>query len=315
MGAPVEFSEMEMRFYWAITRLVRKRVERARDRFSAFHLVGPQLRMASCIPAMVDAYRQGQLGDFKGILFDLYEAGIDDGESPFRPDDDDGSRSPSKGTGNTISRATDLKYAAFRDVVVKRLPGKNRYLFVLQGNTPLPAPTPSGRRNRDRVDRRRNDRAGGPGRRTRAVRQADVPCVLLSSEVGSEGMNLQFARVIINYDLPWNPMRIEQRIGRIDRVGQLAERLIIVRFKVRGTIEERLYDRLHEKLEAFRNSLGDLEAVIGEEISKLTADLFRRELTPAEEETRIIETQRVIKGKLEEQIRLEENIRACWFLR
>jgi superfamily II DNA/RNA helicase len=72
--------------------------------------------------------------------------------------------------------------------------------------------------------------------------------VLLSSEVGSEGIDLQFCRVVVNYDLPWNPMRVEQRIGRIDRVGQKAERLIIVHFKVKGTVEERLYDRLHKKV-------------------------------------------------------------------
>ena len=46
------------------------------------------------------------------------------------------------------------------------------------------------------------------------------PSILLSSEVGSEGIDLQFAWVLVNYDLPWNPMRVEQRIGRLDRLGQ-----------------------------------------------------------------------------------------------
>ena len=44
--------------------------------------------------------------------------------------------------------------------------------------------------------------------------------ILLSSEVGSEGLDLQFCRVLMNYDLPWNPMKVEQRIGRVDRFGQ-----------------------------------------------------------------------------------------------
>jgi superfamily II DNA/RNA helicase len=51
--------------------------------------------------------------------------------------------------------------------------------------------------------------------------------VLLSSEVGSEGIDLQFCRFLINYDLPWNPMRVEQRIGRLDRLGQTADRISI----------------------------------------------------------------------------------------
>lgn len=101
------------------------------------------------------------------------------------------------------------------------------------------------------------------------------PRVLLSSEVGSEGIDLQFCRIVVNYDLPWNPMRVEQRIGRIDRVGQQADKLVIVNFKVTGTVEERLYDRLHEKLTRFANSLGDLESIIGAEIQQLTVDILR----------------------------------------
>lgn len=56
------------------------------------------------------------------------------------------------------------------------------------------------------------------------------PSILISSEVGSEGIDLQFARVLINYDLPWNPMKVEQRIGRIDRLGQASDRIHIVIF-------------------------------------------------------------------------------------
>jgi hypothetical protein len=133
------------------------------------------------------------------------------------------------------------------------------------------------------------------------------PRVLLSSEVGSEGIDLQFCRVMANYDLPWNPMRVEQRIGRIDRVGQQAKRLSIVNFKVRGTIEERLYDRLHSKLERFANSLGDLEAIIGNEVQRLTVELLSKELSP-EEELKLMElSERVIEGRLLQVQALEES--------
>ena len=60
------------------------------------------------------------------------------------------------------------------------------------------------------------------------------PSVLLSSEVGSEGIDLQFAWVLVNYDLPWNPMRVEQRIGRLDRLGQESAKVAILEPAARG---------------------------------------------------------------------------------
>src|SRR5664279_1191189 len=71
--------------------------------------------------------------------------------------------------------------------------------------------------------------------------------VLLTSEVGGEGIDLQAASVLFNYDLPWNPMVVEQRIGRIDRIGQQAKRLVIMNFVVEGSIEERVLERLLTK--------------------------------------------------------------------
>jgi SNF2 family DNA or RNA helicase len=78
--------------------------------------------------------------------------------------------------------------------------------------------------------------------------------VLLSSEIGSEGIDLQFCRVLVNYDLPWNPMRIEQRIGRLDRLGQKANRILIWNLLYRGTIDDRIYTRLFEKLDLCRQA-------------------------------------------------------------
>ena len=136
--------------------------------------------------------------------------------------------------------------------------------------------------------------------------------VLLSSEVGSEGIDLQFCSVVINYDLPWNPLRIEQRIGRIDRIGQKAPRLRIVHFKVRGTVEERLYERLHMRLELFRNSLGDLDAILGEEVEKLRRDLFSRDLTPEMEIKRIEQTARVIRIAIMRSASLRCGAKGWW---
>lgn len=138
-------------------------------------------------------------------------------------------------------------------------------------------------------------------------RDPNGPRILLASEVGSEGIDLQFCRILVNYDLPWNPMRVEQRIGRIDRVGQKAKSLSIIHFKVSGTIEERIHDKLHAKLEAFSSSLGDLDDVIGEEVKQLTIDLLSNELTPEEERNKITQTQRAIETKLVQIKTLEES--------
>ena len=109
--------------------------------------------------------------------------------------------------------------------------------------------------------------------------------VLLSSEVGSEGLDLQFCDAIVNYDLPWNPMVIEQRIGRIDRVGQKSKIIHIYNLVITGTIEERIYDRLYKRFELFKESLGDLEEILGESeplserIKKGIDSLYSQDLT------------------------------------
>jgi len=87
--------------------------------------------------------------------------------------------------------------------------------------------------------------------------------ILLSSEVGSEGLDMQFCNVIVNYDLPWNPMRVEQRIGRIDRIGQKFDKLHIFNLCIANSIEDKIYNRLFEKLNIFEKSIGELEPILG----------------------------------------------------
>jgi ERCC4-related helicase len=68
--------------------------------------------------------------------------------------------------------------------------------------------------------------------------------ILLSSEVAAEGVDLQFSSLVVNYDLPWNPAKIEQRIGRIDRIGQEAEKILIWNLVYEDTVDDRVYERL-----------------------------------------------------------------------
>ena len=130
--------------------------------------------------------------------------------------------------------------------------------------------------------------------------------ILLSSEVASEGVDLQFCRFLINYDLPWNPMKVEQRIGRIDRLGQIADKIDILNLVYADTIDSRIVQRLYERLNLFERALGSLEAVLGEQIQELTADLLTGRLTPDEEEQRIAQTALALERQSQSERALEE---------
>ena len=118
-------------------------------------------------------------------------------------------------------------------------------------------------------------------------RESKTLRVLVSTEVASEGVDLQFCRVVVNYDLPWNPTRIEQRIGRIDRLGQKADIINVWNLFFADTIDDRVVVRLLDRLRIFEEALGEAEAVVGEQIRKLESELLSRPLTPEEEEARI----------------------------
>lgn len=140
------------------------------------------------------------------------------------------------------------------------------------------------------------------------------PAILLSSEVGSEGLDLQFASTLVNYDLPWNPMVVEQRIGRIHRIGQEAERIIVINLICEGTVDERIYDRLYDRLDLFRHTLGDLEAVIGPQINDLANDLLSLNLTPEQQAARIDQTAIAMQEvmRLEEELEREASVLAAY---
>lgn len=89
------------------------------------------------------------------------------------------------------------------------------------------------------------------------------PQVLISTEAGGEGRNFQFCHYLVNYDLPWNPMRVEQRIGRVDRIGQEAA-ISIFNLWVKDTIEARVLEVLENRIQVFEETVGGLDAILGE---------------------------------------------------
>ena len=85
--------------------------------------------------------------------------------------------------------------------------------------------------------------------------------VLVSTDAMNEGRNLQFCNVMVNYDLPWNPMKVEQRIGRIHRIGQDRE-VYVFNIALEDTIEEYVLEKLYHKIDLFQQSVGELSEIL-----------------------------------------------------
>lgn len=288
----VQMSPAERSFYDAITDEVRNYCE-ALDIASGFMLTIPQRQMSSCMAAAcrgwTDKVGTSAEEEFEEIAYESFgEDEITNGNSTKLGTLLTKLVAIASRTGNFDTLfESDSKYAAFyRNLRLYwgQNPGKKVVLFSFYRNT-----------LRYLEDRLRRDGIssvvvyGGMDKHAALARFEDPngPNILLSSEVASEGVDLQFSSLLINYDLPWNPMRIEQRIGRIDRIGQEAEQILIWNFVYEDSIDERVYDRLLERLNIFRHALGSLEAILGEEIRQLGYELLSHKLTPEQELARI----------------------------
>lgn len=130
--------------------------------------------------------------------------------------------------------------------------------------------------------------------------------VLLSSEVGCEGLDYQFCDALVNYDLPWNPMRIEQRIGRIDRYGQKSETVVIYNFITPGTVDAEIYERCLLRIGVFRQALGGSEEILGRLTRELRQVAENLTLSPEELSARLNQLADNEVRAIQEQARLEE---------
>jgi hypothetical protein len=132
--------------------------------------------------------------------------------------------------------------------------------------------------------------------------------VLLSSEVGSEGLDFQKAsNVVVHYDLPWNPMKVEQRIGRVDRHGQPDPVVYTVAFAIPGTLEERIRKVLYDRIGIFRDTIGDLEDIVSERLHDIEAVVMSPTLSEAQRSDQLLHIADAMIGQAQERQRLEEN--------
>lgn len=136
--------------------------------------------------------------------------------------------------------------------------------------------------------------------------------VLLFSEVGCEGLDYQFCDTMINYDLPWNPMRIEQRIGRIDRRGQKSDTVKIYNMIIQDTIDETIYDRCLSKIGVFEASIGDCSEILGDISEQIMKIMFNPDLTEEERHIKIEQMADNDVMKVQEMHRLEQEEKSLY---
>lgn len=129
--------------------------------------------------------------------------------------------------------------------------------------------------------------------------------VLISTQAGGEGRNFQFCHYLVNYDLPWNPMRVEQRIGRLDRIGQESVVHVFNLF-AEDTIEERVLDVLEKRINAFEDTVGGLDPILGETEGDLR-EILRR--APSERDAAIEDLGRRLEDQVNQARRAEKQLR------
>jgi hypothetical protein len=140
----------------------------------------------------------------------------------------------------------------------------------------------------------------------------DAIDVLLFSEVGCEGLDYQFCDTMINYDLPWNPMRIEQRIGRIDRRGQKSDTVRIYNMITEDTIDATIYDRCLNKIGVFESSIGDCSEILGDISDQILKIMFDPTLTEEERNLKIEQMADNEVMKVQEMHRLEQDEKSLY---
>lgn len=300
-----QLTDFERNVYESISDEIRMQVQRS-EKGAPFVLTLRQRHMASCLPMGVLAYLRS----------------IDENEEDYEREYDEENFSSHENADWNIShveinydlverlKKTDSKYQrvsqSIREDVFSYNPHEKIIIFTFFRSTVQYL-----------QERLSNDGysvcliKGGMGESKYEILEdfarEDGPNILLSTEVGAEGLDLQFARVMINYDLPWNPMRVEQRIGRIDRIGQKAKKISIFNMVCENTIEDRVLQRLYDRIDIFKGTVGELDEIIGSRVEQLMMQIINEDLTDdqamrkVEQEALAIENNRRDQETLEEQ--------------
>jgi SNF2 family DNA or RNA helicase len=295
----VYYSEYEKFVYNKISDYIRQQYS-IKEKIETFALIGRQRQMASCMVAAIKSWHSNEF--FDELLWEDFGI-IKDNDSYGELSD----RTAINFIDQKKLESEDQKYNELKKFVLKESFENKNYKIVIFAFFRETLHYLQRRLDKDGI--KTCIIIGGRKDNTEVIddfKRENGPSILLSSEVGSEGIDLQFCRCLINYDLPWNPMRVEQRIGRLDRLGQKADRITIINFKVEDTIEDRIVMRLYNRINLFKETIGDLEDILGDITNKLAEDLLMPDLTDEEREERAEVNALAIINQRETQNILEE---------
>ena len=135
----------------------------------------------------------------------------------------------------------------------------------------------------------------------------DEAVIMIATEAAAEGVNLQFCSLVVNYDLPWNPQRIEQRIGRCHRYGQKYDVVVVNFLNKNNAADQRVYQLLSEKFKLFNGVFGASDDVLGSiesgvDFEKRIADIYQNCRTPEQIEFNFNTLQRELEIQIDERI-------------
>ena len=262
---PVELTGAERRFYDAIYDW---QLRRAEARNMPVHFIGQMpLRLAgSCLQAakrqllgMNEVGATDAWSDEDGAFDDTGVAGEDDASLPdgdaFDPHQWDTPPAEVVDAAHALGDV-DTKFDQFATSLAEIVRQERKVLVFTFSR-------PTVRHLSDRLSERFRTcqlHGGVPQLERRGIitrfRDGDFD-VMLATRVAGEGLDFEFCSAVVNYDLPWNPMEVEQRIGRIDRFGQQEEKIHILNFHTPGTIETDIIARVHERIGVFTSSIGE----------------------------------------------------------
>ena len=140
----------------------------------------------------------------------------------------------------------------------------------------------------------------------------DEAIIMIATEAAAEGINLQFCSLVINYDLPWNPQRIEQRIGRCHRYGQKHDVVVVNFLNKKNAADQRVYQLLDEKFKLFSGVFGASDEVLGSigagiDFEKRIGDIYQKCRTEEQIQFNFDQLQQEMEIQIDEQSRLAKS--------